>query len=154
MPPHYPEKIFLQALDSRPETDIMRDISQEPPMRPRNHLPGRERAARSRLAQLAGDHPLLKGSLVRMARACGNPRCRCARGEKHVSLYLSVRVGGSRKMLYIPPAWENAIRAWVEGGHLAGQLLDEISAACLDRFLEKKAKGTGPPEKGEGEGTS
>lgn len=44
---------------------------------------------------------MIKGSLYQMARSCGNPNCKCARGEKHVSWYLSCRVGGRTKLFYV-----------------------------------------------------
>ena len=113
-------------------------------MSQRRQLPDGERAVRSRLAQIVASYPLVKGGLVSMSRVCGNPRCRCAKGEKHVSLYVSVRVGKARKMIYVPSAWEETIRRWVETGRQAAQLMDEISQACLQRFLKKKEKGEVP----------
>ena len=78
-------------------------------MPPRPLLPPSDRAARSRLIQLLGAaKPIARASLVTMARSCGKKGCRCARGEKHVSLYLAARVGKTRKMLYVPPELEEA----------------------------------------------
>lgn len=44
---------------------------------------------------------MVRGSLYQMQRYCGNPNCRCTRGEKHTSWYLSQRVGGKTKLTYI-----------------------------------------------------
>ena len=41
------------------------------------------------------------GNLYQMARVCGNPNCKCARGEKHLSWYLSTRNKGKTKLTYI-----------------------------------------------------
>jgi hypothetical protein len=44
---------------------------------------------------------MVKGSLYQMARYCGNPNCKCARGEKHISWYLSRQVEGQTKLTYV-----------------------------------------------------
>ncbi len=110
-------------------------------MRHRGHISEKDRQNRSRLAKLVHNRRLLQGSLVTMARTCGNPRCKCTRGKKHVSLYLSIRVGNKRKMIYIPPKWEKTIRSWVEAYQEMKQLTDEVSKASLDRFLRQKEAG-------------
>ena len=107
-------------------------------MKTRSHLTPAHRAARSALVKLLDDALLLKGALVTMARTCGKPNCRCAGGDKHVSLYLAVRVGEKRKMIYVPPELEDTVGRRVRTGRQAEQLLAEISQACLDRFLAAK----------------
>ena len=66
-------------------------------MRHRGYLPAKERQARSRLAKLLHEKPLLIGSLVSMPRVCGKPGCKCTRGELHPGLYLALRVGESER---------------------------------------------------------
>ncbi len=44
---------------------------------------------------------MVKGSLYQLGRSCGNPNCKCARGEKHLSWYLSLKVDGKTKLAYI-----------------------------------------------------
>jgi len=111
-------------------------------MPPRAQLPLKDRAARSRLMRLLGSSkPLAQASLVSMARVCGKPGCKCAQGEKHVSLYLAARFGKARKMLYVPPELEGAARALVENGRRAAGLLEEMSQASLERFAREKAEG-------------
>ena len=114
-------------------------------MRHRGGLTPRERSARSRLAQILHQEPLLRGSLVSMARVCGKSGCRCTRGEKHVSLYLAVRGPEGRKMVYVPPGWERAVRRWVESWKEADGLIDAVSRDCLRRFLAGKGS---PPSDG------
>lgn len=51
---------------------------------------------------------MVNGSLYQMGRSCGNPNCKCARGEKHVSWYLSRKIARKTKLTYIGrivPAW-------------------------------------------------
>jgi hypothetical protein len=101
-------------------------------------MPAQERDARSKLAKILHDRPFLRASLVTMAHACGKPNCRCARGEKHVSLYLATRIDNQRKMIYVPKPLEDMVKAWVQTYQQAGQLSQRISAECLKAFLRKK----------------
>jgi len=98
-----------------------------------------DRQARSELAQLASSRRFLCGSLVTMARQCGNAKCRCAtQGRKHVSLYLSIRDGNRRKMIFIPKKWEKTVTQWVETYRRLHALMADISAHSLRRFMEDK----------------
>lgn len=112
-------------------------------MKSRSQRPPEERHARSRAVQLAAESPLLRGSLVSMARTCGKPSCRCQRGEKHTSLYLAVRLDDRRRMLYVPPAMEDTVRGWVENAREVDRLLDFISQQHLKQFLQEKEKHLG-----------
>jgi len=106
-------------------------------MEHRGKFTQKDRQARSQLAKLAGNKRLLAGSLVTMARVCGNPRCKYAtKGQKHASLYLSIRDGKKRRMICIPKKWEQTITQWVENYKQANDLIAEISAHSLNRFME------------------
>ena len=99
-----------------------------------------DRNARSQLAKLITSERLLCGSLVTMARTCGNPRCKCTlEGQKHVSLYLSINDGTKRKMICIPKKWEKTIIQWVENYTRAKALMADISAHSLGRFGEDES---------------
>ncbi len=112
-------------------------------MKSRSQRPGDQRHARSRAVQHIAENPLLRGSLVSMARTCGKAGCHCQQGEKHVSLYLSVRLNNRRRMIYVPPAMENAVRGWVENAQEVDHLLDFISQQCLTDFLHQKEEKLG-----------
>ncbi len=49
---------------------------------------------------------MVKGSVVTLARRCGKPGCKCNRGEKHKSKYLSISEGGKTRMVYLKPGME------------------------------------------------
>lgn len=62
----------------------------------------------SLIKQLLQPLPMISGSLYQMHRSCGNPRCKCARGELHSSWYLSTRKEKKTKLIYIgkiAPEW-------------------------------------------------
>jgi hypothetical protein len=104
----------------------------------RSHRPDPERRARSRLAQLIGDQPFLRGSLVERARPCGKPTCRCQQGHLHRSLYLATRHRGKRVLLYIPRALEETVRLWVQNGRSLSRQLQDLHQMQLDQFLQTK----------------
>ena len=112
-------------------------------MKPRSQRPADQRQARSRAVQHIAENPLLRGSLVSMARTCGKAGCRCQQGEKHVSLYLAVRLNNRRRMVYVPPAMENTVRGWVENAQEVDRLLDFVSQQCLADFLHQKEEKLG-----------
>ena len=81
---------------------------------------------------------MVRGSVfVRLLR-CGKPGCHCARGEKHVSLYLAIRVGARRKMIYVPPDLEPRVRDWVQSSQEIDRLLEIVSQSCLEQLLRDK----------------
>ena len=62
----------------------------------------------SLIRQLLQPLPMISGSLYQMHRPCGNPRCKCARGELHSSWYLSKRKDKKTNLIYIgkiAPEW-------------------------------------------------
>jgi hypothetical protein len=109
-----------------------------PDLAPRSHRSPAERDARSRLVKRCVDAPLLRGSLVTMRRVCGKPGCRCTKGQKHVSLYLAIRVGKKRKLIYIPRELEQRVRELVESSQEIDRLLEFVSQSCLEQLLQTK----------------
>ncbi len=112
------------------------------PISPLSLSPG-ERRLRSRLHQLLHRaEGLLHGSLIEMARRCGNPRCRCAAAEnqKHRSLYLGQTRRGKTSMQYVPKDLEPTVHRWVEDFHKAIELLESLSQEGWLRLSTAKAK--------------
>lgn len=107
-------------------------------MRGRSHWTERERSARSRLCQLFHEQDVIAGSLVTMKRLCGKPGCRCARGEKHVSLYVAFSVKGKRTMVIIPAGIVEEVRTAVEAYQRAKQLQQELSVECFARLMRSE----------------
>jgi hypothetical protein len=110
-------------------------------MKNRNILSAKERSARSKAAKLVHDKPLIVGSLVKMARTCGKPTCKCTRGEKHTSWYLAMRHKGKRKMIHVPREFENAVFEGVAAYQELWEQMDVISQASLTRITQSP-KGT------------
>ena len=98
-------------------------------MKHRKGLSEADRQARSQLHQLLERADgLVHGSLIRMARRCGNPNCRCAqKDQKHESWCLGVSEKGRSRMKHIPRKYEGAVKRWATHYQRARQLLEAIS---------------------------
>jgi len=83
-------------------------------MKHRSHFSAKQRKARSKLAQIVHEKGFVRGTIITMSRVCGNPNCRCAKGQKHVSLYLSRSEAGKPKLMFIPKRYEKMVKGWVE----------------------------------------
>ena len=97
-----------------------------------------ERSWRSQLARLIASQPFLRATLQVRERVCGKPNCHCARGEKHVSLYLVRGRHGVREQLFVPRGQEDEVRQWVANYQRALKLLERISEAAWSRVGKKE----------------
>jgi hypothetical protein len=105
----------------------------------RTQQPKEERQLLTRLRKfLSQPLGLAHGSLVFMQRKCGTPNCRCTRGELHGSWYLSTWEEGRTRMVYIPKAWEERVREWVERDKEIRAILLELSRVCVDRLRNRE----------------
>jgi len=84
------------------------------------------KAALAKLPPVAG---ILRGSLMERYVTCGNPSCKCARGERHgPSWYLSVTLGPGRATgSVIPEEKVDEVRGGVENYHQVKDQLEKIS---------------------------
>ena len=77
---------------------------------------------------------LIRGCLVTMVRVCGRRNCRCFKGFKHRSLYLSQSVKGKLKMIYIPKEAEAAVKEGVLNYRRTKVLLNRLSKIHIGRL--------------------
>ena len=92
-----------------------------------------ELALRQRRQGLAQQLPpvteILRGSLVERYVTCGNPACKCAKGERHGPIwYLTVTLGPGRTTGgIIPEEKVPKVRNWIENYHQLKDHLEKIS---------------------------
>ena len=79
---------------------------------------------------------VVHGSIVIVNRSCGKTNCRCQKGFKHSSLYISQRYKGKTRMIYIPKRSEANVRRFVKNYHDIKIVMDRISGINL-RTLTK-----------------
>ena len=104
----------------------------------RTQFAAAERALRSRLAKLIHEEPMLRGTLSVRRVTCGKTGCRCARGDKHLALFLSSSREGKTRQLFIPAELEKEIRQWVDNYHHVRELLEAVSESALERLNARK----------------
>jgi len=98
-----------------------------------------ERDLRSRLTKLLHSDGVIRGSLAMRERTCGKSNCRCVtKGEKHAGLYLVVSEEGKQRQIFIPKAFEDDVRLWVEGYANARNLLEEISKLHHEKLRKRE----------------
>jgi len=103
----------------------------------------RQRGAR--LKQLRDIKPFIaSSSMVKIARVCGNPNCKCVKGEKHENYYLTYAIKKKTHTRYIPIDLEDEIREWVLEYKRIKKLIKEITFLQLKILkqykVEKKAR--------------
>jgi hypothetical protein len=83
---------------------------------------------------------VLRGSLMERYLTCGNPDCKCARGERHGPVwYLSVTLDQShRSGCTVPGDQVEQVRRWIENYHQVKQNLEKISD--INRELMRRHK--------------
>ena len=100
-------------------------------------LYARRRRLRARLKDLG---PLLRGSVVVLARPCTYPRCRkCQEGTRHPATYHSVSQASRTRLTYIAKAVEAEATAWNENWREALRIADALMEVNL-AILKAKAK--------------
>ena len=106
----------------------------------KNFIPKKEREARSKLTKLINCYPFVKGSVVTSGRKCGKPQCKCAKGEKHLSTYLSIKHNGKRQMVCVPKQFKKDVHAWVKTYKEIITSIDIISDYHIRHLIKLKAQ--------------
>ena len=111
-----------------------------------------ELALRQRRQGLAQQLPpvteTLRGSLVERYVTCGNPACKCAKGERHGPVwYLTVTLGPGKTTGGIVGKDDvERVRGWVENYQKVKDHLEKISA--INRELLRRARARQQRRKG------
>jgi len=85
---------------------------------------------------------VLRGSLMERYLTCGNPDCKCARGERHGPVwYLSVTLDQAhRSGCTVPGDQVEQVRRWIENYHQVKENLEKISDINRELMRRQKAK--------------
>jgi hypothetical protein len=94
------------------------------------------------LAKLPPVAEILRGSLMERYVTCGNPSCKCARGERHgPTWYLSVTLGPGRTTGSIVPEEKvDEVRSWIENYHKLKDQLEKISGINRELLRRERAR--------------
>jgi hypothetical protein len=105
-----------------------------------------ELALRERRKGLAQQLPpvteILRGSLLERYVTCGNPACKCAKGEQHGPIwYLTVTLGPGRTTGGIVPEEKVAeVRGWIENYYKLKDHLEKISDINRELLRRQRAQ--------------
>ena len=93
-----------------------------------------QRRTAALLKRLGQVGPFVAASLVYMPHRCGNPRCHCAKGEKHPSWRLTYKDKNQKTVtVYVPVDMVEEVDQWVKNYRAFKQLAGKISDAQLAR---------------------
>ena len=81
------------------------------------------------------------GSAVVMERTCGKKNCRCLKGHKHRSLYVSLYRKGAGRMIYIPKENEKNVLRLIENYRTLKSAMRKASEINTARFTAGGKKG-------------
>lgn len=98
----------------------------------------KEREIISEMQKIIRNSDLIRANTVRMARVCGNKNCKCAKGQKHVSLYASRSHKGKQRMHYIPKKLEKGVCTKIKRYRRLKSLLDKLLEINWKRLMEQK----------------
>lgn len=101
------------------------------------------RKPRDRCRNLARGLPpledVLRGSVVRRVVRCGKPSCRCAEGDGHPAVSLSVTLrGGRTEQISLPEHLVEQVERQVSNYHAWWEAIEAISA--INRELLREAR--------------
>mgnify|MGYP001561322281 FL=1 len=80
---------------------------------------------------------ILRGSIVEVKRYCGKANCRCSKGHKHRSLYISQSNNGQSRLIYIPQRSEKEVRRLIDNYHKLKDVMEEISRINMRLVRER-----------------
>jgi hypothetical protein len=112
-----------------------------------------ELALRERRKGLAQQLPpvteILRGSLLERYVTCGNPACKCAKGERHgPNWYLTVTLGpGCTTGGVVPEEQVAQVRGWIDNYHKVKDHLEKISDINRELLRRQRAQHRKPQRK-------
>jgi len=90
-----------------------------------------KRMMQARVKKMQATGPVLAASLVKIARRCGREGCKCNRGQKHIGNYLTFKVEGKTKTVYVPKDLFSEVKAWIAEHKRMRRLSEEISQLAI-----------------------
>ena len=99
-----------------------------------------ERKRDAAIEKIGDYRNFLKGSLLETLTRCGNPNCRCARGQRHEVLHLSYSTKGKTKRVYIPRSQAKTVKARIKNRKKILDLLEKILDLNLQLLKEERGK--------------
>jgi hypothetical protein len=107
------------------------------------------------LAQLPPLDEVLRGSLVERAVRCGKGSCRCASGELHAAVYLSVtHRGGRTEQISVPRDLVASVRHGIAVYQKWWEILEQVATVNRELLRDRRAQREGVEDGGVGRRTA
>ena len=100
----------------------------------------------ARIRKLAARGPVLAASLVQIAKHCGRSGCHCQSGRKHVGHYLTFKVAGKTRTVYVPQELVRGVQSWIQEHKrlkVLAQEISQLSIAQVQGHVEYRQKKRG-----------
>jgi len=85
-----------------------------------------------KLQKLGACGPFVAASLNKVTRRCGNPNCKCAKGQPHQAHTLTFKVNAKTKTVHVPKDLVSEVTQWVREHKRVRKLMREISKDSLE----------------------
>lgn len=93
---------------------------------------------------------VLRGSLLERSVRCGKQGCRCASGEQHAAIYLSVtHRGGRTEQISVPRELVGAVRQGIAVYQRWWEILEQVSEINRELLRRQRAQRGGGAEDGD-----
>lgn len=97
--------------------------------------------------RLPGINDVICGTAVVMNRTCGKKSCRCLRGYKHRSLYISQYRKGAGRMVYISKENERKVLRLVKNYRILKSVMHKASETNIVVFTTGRKKTEHDPKR-------
>jgi hypothetical protein len=118
-------------------------------MRVPQHPTQLRRMVNARLKQLTPAGPFLAASLSQVQKRCGRPTCHChGDGPLHTAHYLTLKVQGKTRTVYVPQDLLGEVQQWVAEYHRLKNLMAETSQlmlALIQSHIQERRRKKGRP---------
>lgn len=104
----------------------------------KSQMSSKERTTRSQIGKLIHYAPIMKATITVRKVTCGKSNCRCAKGDRHLAVYITSRKDGKTRQLFIAKEKEEEVRRWVGNYHRVCELLDELSELFWEKVITKE----------------
>jgi len=86
----------------------------------------------AKLQKLGACGPFVAASLNKVTRRCGNPNCKCAKGQPHQAHTLTFKLKAKTKTIHVPKDLVPEVTRWVREHKRVRKLMQEISKDSLE----------------------
>ena len=98
-----------------------------------------KRKLQSLKSQMATIGPVMRGSVVKLGTTCGNPKCRCAKGDKHMQFFFSLTKNKKTKIMFLGNTRVVKAKQCVKNYRRLLKIIDEMTFINMELLKAKVA---------------